>query len=219
MTRVCWSKGNALMPTDSRRRLRLRLAASILIGLWGTSGVSLGQTFELLKSFVPAPNGQYPQAGLIQASDGSLYGTTYSGGAWGSGTVFKMDAAGTLTTLHSFTGSDGAQPYAGLIQASDGNFYGTTSSRGVKMDAAGTLTTLHSFTGSDGAQPFAGLIQASDGNFYGTTSSTVFKMDAAGTLTTLHSFTGFDSARLYAGLIQASDGSFYGTTYDGGGSE
>src|SRR5438034_890839 len=160
--------------------------AFVLISLLGMCGVSLAQTFEILKSFVPAPNGQYPQAGLIQASDGSLYGTTYSGGAWGSGTVFKMDAAGTRTTLHSFTGSDGAQPYAGLIQASDGNFYGTTSSTVFKMDAAGTLTTLHSFTGFDSARLYAGLIQASDGSFYGTTydgggseRGTVFKMDAA----------------------------------------
>ena len=93
------------------------------------------------------------------------------------GTVFKLDAAGTLTTLHSFTGgSDGAYPYAGLIQATDGSFYGTTSggASGVgtvfKLDAAGTLTTLHSFTGgSDGGYPHAGVIQATDGSFYGTT--------------------------------------------------
>src|SRR5206468_17707 len=104
---------------------------------------------------------------------GSFYGTTYSGGSNGVGTVFKMNAAGTVTTLHSFIGSDGTYPQAGLIQASDGNFYGTTSYAGTvfKMNAAGTVTTLHSFTGgSDGATPQAGLIQASDGSFYGTTS-------------------------------------------------
>ena len=135
-----------------------RVMAFVLISLLGMCGVSLAQTFEILKSFVPAPNGQYPQAGLIQANDGSFYGTTSGAGASYRGTVFKMDAAGTLTTLHSFTGDDGAEPYAGLIQASDGSFYGTTSWGGAsgggtvfKMDAAGTLTTLHSFNGSDGA--------------------------------------------------------------------
>src|SRR5207249_8830300 len=96
-------------------------------------------------------------AGLIQASDGSFYGTTYGGGASGDGTVFKMDAIGALTTLHSFTGSDGSSP-SSLIQASNGSLYGTTGRGGAygsgtvfNVDSAGTLTTLHSLTGgSDG---------------------------------------------------------------------
>jgi len=90
----------------------------VWISLLGASGVSLAQTFEVVTSFVPAPNGQSPN-GLIQASDGSFYGTTSSGGASGYGTLFKLDAAGTLTTLHSFTLSDGAYPHAGLIQGSN----------------------------------------------------------------------------------------------------
>ena len=192
-------------------------------------------TLTTLHSFSGRSDGGNPHAGLIQASDGSFYGTTSTGGAFGFGTVFKMDSAGTLTTLHSFSaGSDGGSPYAGLIQASDGRFYGTTSTGGAfgfgtvfKVDGAGTLTTLHGFSGgSDGGLPYAGLIQASDGGFYGTTASggasgagTVFKVDGAGTLTTLHSFSfGSDGGNPHAGLIQASDGSFYGTTWNGGAS-
>src|SRR5207247_1337232 len=105
-------------------------------------------TYQVVRAFdIPLGGGGYPYAGLIQGSDGSFYGTTYLGGAADRGTVFKMDAAGTLTTLHSFAGSDGDGPYAGLIQASDGSFYGTTSWGGdfwrgtvFKVDAAGTLT-------------------------------------------------------------------------------
>jgi uncharacterized repeat protein (TIGR03803 family) len=73
----------------------------------------------------------YPQAGLVQATDGSLYGTT--GGELGSdnyGTLFKITSSGNLTTLYSFCSepncSDGEYPSAGLVQATDGNFYGTT---------------------------------------------------------------------------------------------
>src|SRR5439155_1004939 len=173
-------------------------------------------------------DGQWP-SGLIQARDGSFYGTTSRGGASGNGTVFKMDAARTLTTLYNFTGfSDGANPSAGLIQATDGSFYGTAggavSNLGTvfKMDAAGTLTTLHSFTGSDGSWPGAGLIQGRDGSFYGTTRiggrtsercefgcGTVFKLDGSGSLTTLYSFTGGSDGSGPGRLIQASDGSFY----------
>jgi uncharacterized repeat protein (TIGR03803 family) len=173
--------------------------------------------------------------GLIQASDGNFYGTTYEGGAYGGGSVFKMTPNGTLTTMYSLcyrSGCpDGAAPYATVVQGRDGNFYGTTYGGGAygsgtvfKMTPNGTLTTLYSFDGADGSQPYAGLIQASDGNFYGTTygggaydQGTVFKIASRGTLTTLHSFSGPDGADpAYGSLVQGADGTFYGTTVGGG---
>ena len=75
-------------------------------------------------------DGSGPQAGLVQATDGSFYGTTATGGAMEAGTVFQLTPEGTLTTLHSFCSQpdcpDGAGPDGGLVQATDGNFYGTT---------------------------------------------------------------------------------------------
>jgi uncharacterized repeat protein (TIGR03803 family) len=70
-------------------------------------------------------------AGLIQGTDGNLYGTTESGGANGCGTVFKITASGAETVLYSFCAQnhstmDGYAPYAGLVQATNGDFYGTT---------------------------------------------------------------------------------------------
>jgi uncharacterized repeat protein (TIGR03803 family) len=180
--------------------------------------------------------GAVPIAGLVQGSDGNFYGTTALGGEHFRGTVFKIDATGTFTTLHSFSGppSEGATPVAALVQGSDGNFYGTTASGGehfqgtvFRITPAGALTVLHSFSGypGEGAVPFAGLVQGSDGNFYGTTAvggahfkGTVFNIDAAGSLTTLHSFSGSpaEGANPVAGLAQGSDGNFYGTTALGG---
>ena len=129
-------------------------------------------------------DGSYPPAGLVQATDGNLYGTTAQGGAYGGGTIFEIAPAGGLTTLYSFCSrancSDGASPYAALIQATDGNLYGTTAQgapRGngtaFEITPAGNLTTLYSFCDrpgcSDGSNPYGGLVQATDGNFYGTT--------------------------------------------------
>jgi len=196
-------------------------------------------TLSTLYSFCPnggkCADGYYPDAGLVQATDGNFYGTTIFGGASGYGTVFKITASGALTTLHSFNYTDGVSPEAGLVQASDGNFYGTTSGGGAgiagtafQITAAGTLTTLYSFCSqnncTDGFAPEAGLVQGTDGNFYGTTAGggtsnncvegcgTVFKITPGGTLTTLHGFSGADGANPYAGLVQATDGNFYGTT-------
>ena len=111
---------------------------------------------------------------------GTSTGQRRRAGPTADGTVFKITPSGTLTTLHSFDGTDGANPYAGLVQATDGNFYGTTSSGGAngdgtvfKITPSGTLTTLYSFCSqsgcTDGANPDAGLVQATNGNFYGTT--------------------------------------------------
>ncbi len=193
-------------------------------------------TLTTLYSFcsqIGCTDGLAPQAGLIQSSDGNLYGTTSSGGVYNFGTVFKITTAGMLTTVYNFTSTDGS-PQAGLVEGSDGSFYGTTYAGGsrdrgtaFKVTPAGHLTRLHSFCSlngcADGAFPQAGLVLASDGNFYGTTfggglhnRGTVFKMTAVGALTTLYSFNLTDGVGPAAGLIQASDGNFYGTTYGGG---
>ena len=151
----------------------------------------------MLHSFSGSPGeGAYPIAGLAQGSDGNFYGTTIVGGEHNFGTAFRMDPAGNVTMLHSFSGAsgEGADPFAGLVQGSDGNFYGTTALGGAhhvgtlfKITTAGNLTTLYSLSGptAEGATPFSALVQASDGNFYGTTAlggshyfGTVFKLSA-----------------------------------------
>jgi uncharacterized repeat protein (TIGR03803 family) len=92
-------------------------------------------------------DGQFPYGGLVQATDGNFYGTTVTGGAIGSGTVFEISPAGALNTLHSFGRNDGANPDTGLLQATNGSFYGTTTAAG----AYGNGTT---FSLSVGLRPF-----------------------------------------------------------------
>ncbi|MGC9947028.1 MAG: choice-of-anchor tandem repeat GloVer-containing protein [Bryobacteraceae bacterium] len=187
-----------------------------------------------LHSFV-VTDGANPYGGLVLATDGNFYGTTYAGGANGLGTVFRMTPAGTLTTLYSFAGTDGSYPVASLLQAANGNLYGTTIQGGTEgagtifeITLEGALTTLHSFCSdgpsclTDGVAPYGALIQATNGNFYGTTEAggehgagTVFSMAPGGATTILASFDVTDGESPYAGLIQASNGKFYGTTTTG----
>jgi uncharacterized repeat protein (TIGR03803 family) len=212
--------------------------------------ITPGGTLTALHSF-DGTDGSFPLTGLIQGTDGNLYGTTQYGGAnsctnfdgtvFSCGTIFKITPSGTLTTLHSFDGTDGDLPEGALVEGTDGNFYGTTSQGGAdqacnggcgtifKITPGGTFTTLQSFNyPTDGVNPLAGLIQATDGNFYGTNSSggvnagncdldcgTIFKITPGGTFTTLHSFDGTDGSGPVA-LVQASDGNFYGTALGSG---
>ena len=183
-----------------------------------------------LVTFSNTSNGAYPEAALVQGSDGNFYGTTDSGGTGGAGTLFKMTATGTLTNLVKFINSNGGYPLGRLLQGRDGNFYSTTyygGTNGVgiafKMTTNGALTTLVTFNTNNGAFPLARLVQGSNDNFYGTTYQggtsnlgTVFQMTTNGSLTTLVGFNGTNGANPGAGLIQWSDGNFYGTTRFGG---
>jgi uncharacterized repeat protein (TIGR03803 family) len=126
-------------------------------------------------------DGSEPMSGLVQATDGNFYGTTFYGGANDNGTVFRITPSGTLTTLHSFDSTDGSNPPAGVVQATDGNLFGITQFGGAKrygtvfeITTGGALTTLYSFCSqsscTDDQIPYAELVQGTDDNFYGTTS-------------------------------------------------
>jgi len=218
-------------------------AAFVLPALGGQAAVVLTTLYSfgsILDNNGDSLDGATPN-GLVQGSDGNLYGTTSQGGTNGWGTVFKISTNGALTSLYSFTGgNDGSAPVGGLVQGNDGYFYGTTVNGGTnggngtvfKISTNGVLTSLYSFTGgTDGCDPLAGLVQGSDGYFYGTTvyggtngDGTAFKISTNGALTTLYAFgmvtnaegNPLDGANPQAGLVQGSDGYFYGTTYSGG---
>ncbi|MBA3915612.1 MAG: hypothetical protein H0X25_17495 [Acidobacteriales bacterium] len=77
-------------------------------------------------------DGVKPFGGVVLDGAGNIYGTTYNGGLSGCGTVFKLDSAGQLTNLHSFScGSDGQFPTAGLFLGPSGSLFGTTIEGGI----------------------------------------------------------------------------------------
>jgi uncharacterized repeat protein (TIGR03803 family) len=196
-----------------------------------TKGGALTTLHSFCSVFCANPDGANVNAGLIQASDGALYGATQS-----PGTIFQITLKGDFTTIYSFTGQG---PVGALLQSDNGLLYGTAYSAGAygkgsvfSFTLGGGLATLYSFCQEagcpDGSLPMASLIRGTDGYFYGTTFTggagadggygTVFKISPAGKLTTLHSFEQSDGANPYAPLVQATDGNFYGTTNTGNGS-
>lgn len=142
-------------------------------------------------SLLNCADGLLPSAGLVQATNGNLYGTTQYGGAnftptclFGCGTLFEITPNGELTTLYNFCSEtscwDGYWPNSVLVQATDGNLYGTTPSYGTsllypgagtifRVTLQGNLTPVHHFSYDvDGGNPNS-LVQGTDGSLYGTT--------------------------------------------------
>jgi uncharacterized repeat protein (TIGR03803 family) len=156
----------------------------------GACFAGCGTVFEItpsgaetvLYNFAGGPgDGESPEADLINVN-GTLYGTTESGGANGNGTVFSITTSGEESVLYSFkVGKDGAYPEAALLDVK-GTLYGTTAYGGsgtacgssgcgtvFKITTSGKEAVLYSFAGEpDGAGPQAGLTKI-DGTLYGTT--------------------------------------------------
>jgi len=220
----------------------VRDAAGNFYGTTGDGGSQRGGTlyklsptgaYTVVHSFNAAKGDSLAPNGLVQDTAGNFYGTSFQGGKFRFGTVFKVTATGTETVLHSFgSGTDGYFPAAGLILDSAGNLYGTTRSGGsgnlgtvFMLTPSGAETVLPSFTGQpDGAAPQGELVMDSKGNLYGTTftggtanAGTVFKVDPAGNESVLYSFTGgTDGGNPSGGLVLDAKGNLLGTTVQGG---
>ncbi len=197
--------------------------------------------FKILYTFTGGADGNDPQfVRLLADKSGNLYGTAVQGGnqpgTAGSGVVFKLDPAGTLTVLYTFTGgADGANPQSGLILDAAGNLYGTTSFGGIqpgnlgdgvvfKLDPAGNETVLLTFNYANGANPYSPVIMNSAGNLFGTTYNggtyahgTVFELDTSGTEKLLNALdTRVEGLNPYNGLTGDTAGNLYGTAENGG---
>jgi uncharacterized repeat protein (TIGR03803 family) len=196
-------------------------------------------TFERVKSFGSKSPGAYPFDKVVQGADGALYGTTYQGGIFGAGTVYKVNPDGSgFTVLKDFDyGTTGVNPSSRLAQGPDGVLYGTTVSGGqggfgtvFKLNPDGSgFTVLKSFdlfgNPANGAEPFGGVIRGTDGALYGTAEAgggnnagVVYKLNTDGSgFAVLKSFSGgADGFSPIAGLLQGTGGVLYGAAYGGG---
>jgi len=217
-------------------------------------GVALGGTFgqgiifkvssngdeQVLYNFNGSDgDGDVPDSMSFRDAGGNLFGTTFQGGAYGYGTIFKLDTQNNETIIYNFCQktpcTKGTFP-GGVTPNKSGTLYGITYAGGnfscnitgcgtvFKIGPKGLLTLLHAFGGADGDYPNAGLVLDAPGNVYGTTMyggayghGAVFKVTSAGNETVEYSFDGgADGAYPNGGLVQDAAGNLYGTAYQGG---
>jgi uncharacterized repeat protein (TIGR03803 family) len=240
-------RGGVMMQREAEGRGGARRTTVGLLAVMGlflflasVSQPARSQTYTVIHNFTnQGTDGATPYGGPILDSAGNLYGTTYLGGQWGNGAVYKMSPNGsswTYTSLYNFGPlPDGAGPaFGSLAMGPDGALYGTTEGGGYFgtdfeiCNCKGTEVQIHQFgLGTDGAQPIGGVVLDAAGNLYGTTSlggtlqnGTVFEEQWNGstwTESTIYNFTGGDDgASPPAGVTLDARGDLYGTTSFGG---
>ncbi len=220
------------------------LPAAFLGGTGSAARADVGES--ILHNFAGGTaDGEYPYGSIVEASDGTIYGTTYYGGTYDEGTLFKIPMNGTESVIYNFSGTatDGSYPVSAVTIGTDGTLYGTTEEGGAA--SIGTIysiqpdgsqfTLLHSFTGgADGSYPYSGggapLTLGNDGRLYGTTYGnstqsdfgTVFSIDPDGTnyLVQYRFLDANGSNGKYPAsnltLAPGSGTTLYGFTYEGG---
>ncbi len=196
--------------------------------------------------FTPSPQTLIAATSVPSPINGSS--VEYCSGSCSSSTPTWLGITGStsaktpqLTTILTFTGSNGAGPFGSLVFDKSGAVYGTTNTGGTSNlgvvfkltppvgGGSWTGAVLHSFNGADGANPYGGVIVSQSGALYGTTNSggaynlgVVFQLNpptvtgGPWTETVLHSFAGgSDGANPQAPVVFDSHGALYGTTYAG----
>ena len=144
-------------------------ASNVVFKMTTTGKTSVLYTFD-------GTHGEAPFGPVTQGADGSLYGTTYLGGASSLGVIFRITLNGAIAVLLN-ADSDFGHPYAGLVAATDGKFYSGTRDGGGTFDQGilyritktGALKVEGNFDGTHGTAPYATPMQHTNGKIYGLT--------------------------------------------------
>jgi uncharacterized repeat protein (TIGR03803 family) len=166
--------------------------------------------------------------------NGNLYGTTYLGGKYNAGVIFRYNPISNKdTVVFSFNDSAGKFTDGGLFRLNDTAFYGMSSEGGLHNDGViyrfntlkDTAIVLFNFNGStDGASPQATFIKDSNGLLYGMTpdlgpggGGTLFIFNpATNAFSSLVNFNGSNGEYPFGDLFLATNGLLYGMTEMGG---
>lgn len=201
------------------------IGAAVAAACWAAAGPARADSFELelLHVFHHTPNsseGARPAGPVHVFADGSVIGTTESGGAYGGGTVFLITAQGELKVLHQFTGRDGLYPDGCLVPGKDGSFYGTvhgSQTSVFRINTAGDFAIVYRFKEPAAEKPQLVSIKGSDGNVYAVSDRFVggFRLFYAGerALTEPDVFSG-SSTTVPGGAVVVSVAPHFGSSND-----
>jgi uncharacterized repeat protein (TIGR03803 family) len=211
---------------------------AVFLFLTSLSQLATSQTYKVIHNFTDkGKDGATPYGGPILDKLGNLYGSTYLGGAYGSGSVYRLSPSGSswkYSSLYSFLGvPDGSGPAFGTLAIHNGALFGSTEGGGYLGTAfkvgpcksSCAETVVHSFGhGLDGNEPVGGVAFDTAGNFYGTTllggaygNGTVYKVTPSGVESVIYSFVGgSDAVNPAAGVTLDAKGNIYGTASEGG---
>lgn len=192
-----------------------------------------GSSFQIVHKYCSQANctdGQYGGA-LVTGTDGNLYGATFSGGANGAGTIFKVTpSSGAYEVVFNFDASTTGEGPSGLVVASDGTFYGLSVSTALGellfhyTEATGEIQVFQLDFPSFNGLPSSGsmLTLGPNGNFYGLyeiygkSGAGLFEVNPDGSNLQLFPFyTSRDGAGAPQTMILASDGNFWVDNYNG----
>ena len=135
----------------------------------------------VVSNFLQLTTGYYCESGLVEASNGKVYGVCSLGGTNGKGTIFELDTTTGLISkkIDLDTLANGTKPKMTL--ANNGKFYGVCSEGGVyghgvlyKFDPnSNVFTKILNYNNNNqslGSHPLGSLFLASNGKLYGTCS-------------------------------------------------
>ncbi|MCD6018915.1 MAG: hypothetical protein K0S53_2036 [Bacteroidetes bacterium] len=190
------------------------------------------------KAFDQLIDGQDAKGGLMQASNGKIYGMTSFGGVNNGGELFEYNPV-TNSYANKFDFNDqqnGSNPIGTLYQASDGKLYGSTPSTAnydgtlFRYDPlSNILSFLYFFDGisSGGTSPTGTFVEAANGMLYALTyysgdtspGGILFHFDPVSLTYTQKfdfSISSSNGKSPTGSLAKATDGNLYGMTESGG---
>jgi uncharacterized repeat protein (TIGR03803 family) len=181
----------------------------------------------------PTPEGTAPRAGVMQASNGKLYGVAMD-------MIYEFDLpTKTYKALHNFQHALGSVACENLVEGDNNTLLGMTVAGGTYDQGVlfeyniptDTYAVKFHFgaTIANGMHPMGGLMRASNGKFYGMTAEggnddrgTIFEYDQSTSQLTTRKFFGrnndgyADGRHPYSSMIEHPNGKLYGTTIYGG---
>lgn len=195
--------------------------------------------YQILYSFFPRQPAGVSPTGVIQGTDGLLYGACDRLGSGFGGSLWRIGRDGSgFEVLHAFSysGTNGNFPNARLLQANDGRLYGTTVQNDQFQSKSGVIYRLHTDgsgfevlrrpTPEEGEYLWWELVQAGDGKLYGMAErggakglGSLFRLNLDGSgFEVVHSFTAtLGEGALPGGkLALGFDGTLFGVTVFGG---